>query len=300
MQSINSEYKIVAVVLHYNSSDTLFKVLDGIRRQTISVKNIIIIDNASSIDLSSHFKDQNDISFTRLAVNQGVGAGHNVGWKMAIDQYHADFIWSLEHDAIPKSDCLEKLLAHYKASEVMAICPVEDNGLDFGKNNYYIFHSSGFRKLTDKRKNTLYKGGLSFNGLLLPVNIISRVGYLNESFFIGREDMDFYKRIYKSGGYVLRVPDSQVYHNLYKEQKQIRFFHTVFLFPQQSILREYYSYRNSVYMLSSQGTALWKLYFRHVIGIFLTLLFRNSKVQRIRNRTVAFRNGMQGILGKMN
>lgn len=297
MHDFAGSYKIVAVVLHYNSPDLLLKVLDAIRAQTVKPSAIIVVDNASKTDLSENFKGT-EIIFKRLNSNLGVGAGHNSGWKIAIEQYGADLIWSLEHDTIPKPDCLEKLIQHYKPNTLVALCPVDDNGLDFENKKYYIFHSTGFKRINDKRKNSLYKGGLSFNGLLLPVYIIQRIGYLNEEFFVGREDFDFYHRIYAERGYVLRVPEAQVYHNMYKETKKISVFNSVYLFPQQSEFREYYSYRNSVYTSKQKGVPLWKLYARHIVGLILTVLFRNSKLERLKNRRTAFRNGLQGLLGK--
>jgi GT2 family glycosyltransferase len=178
------------------------------------------------------------------------------------------------------------------------LCPVDDSGLDFEKKKYYIFHSTGFKRIKDKRKNSLYKGGLSFNGLLLPVYVVRKIGFLNEDFFVGREDFDFYHRIYDEGGYVLRVPQAQVFHNMYKETKKITLFNSIFLFPLQSKFREYYSYRNSVYTSKQKGVPLWKLYLRHIIGLLLTVFFRNSKMERLKNRQTAFKNGLQGQLGK--
>src|SRR5688572_4055491 len=105
--------KIVAVVLHYNATETLFNVIKGIKNQTAKVGKIVVIDNASEKNLSEHFKDDTEIKFVRLSTNKGVGAGHNYGWKIAIEEFGAELIWSLEHDAVPKPDCLEKLLAHY-------------------------------------------------------------------------------------------------------------------------------------------------------------------------------------------
>jgi GT2 family glycosyltransferase len=296
-KGLTSKNNVVAVVLHFNSPESLVNVVAAIESQTVKVKNIIVVDNASAAHSALRIESPS-VRLVSLSSNKGVGAGHNIGWRLAVEQYDAEFVWALEHDAIPKPDCLEQLLMHYSPSDLMAMCPVEDNGLEFEKRNYYTFHSTGFRKLTDKKKNSLYRGGLSFNGLLLPVRILSEVGYLNEAFFIGREDLEFYKRIYKKQGYVLRIPSAHVFHNLYKEKKQIRVFNTMILFPEQSIVREFYSYRNSIYMQKMQGAPVWKLYIRHLIGILITVLFRNSKFERIRNRTLAFKNGMNGILGK--
>jgi rhamnopyranosyl-N-acetylglucosaminyl-diphospho-decaprenol beta-1,3/1,4-galactofuranosyltransferase len=290
--------KTVAVVLHYNATETLFKVITGIKSQTAKVEKIVVVDNASEVNVSDHFRDDEVVKFIRLPTNQGVGAGHNFGWRIAIDEFGAELIWSLEHDTIPKPDCLEKLIMYYQPGVLAAIGPIEDDGLDYDHKEYYVFHSRGLRKLTNRKKKEVYRGGMSFNGILIPTSLLQRIGFLNEDFFVGREDFDFFKRIYKEDGYVLRVPQAQVFHNLYKENRHINFLNKVFLFPNQSITREYYSYRNSVYMSKRQNVSWMRLYFRHLAGLAITLLFRNSKFTRIRNRIKAFRNGLEGRLGK--
>ncbi len=291
-------YKIVAVVLHFNAPDSLLKVIDGIKNQTLRVHRIVIVDNASHRNLTDYFANDSTVKFIRLTENKGVGAGHNYGWRTAINDYGAELIWSLEHDTIPKSDCLEKLVAHYNPEVIAAIGPIEDDGLDYSKKKYYVFHSFGLRKLTDRKRKAVYKGGMSFNGILIPSDLLENVGFLNEDFFVGREDLDFYQRIYNAGGYVLRIPQAQVYHNLYKENVHVNFLNRVVLFPHQSITREYYSYRNAIYMSKHQNASMFKLYLRHMIGIALTVLFKDSKLIRIRNRIRAFRNGLDGRLGK--
>lgn len=291
-------HKIIAVVLYYNGESTLFQVIAGIKNQSLKVDKILVIDNASDIDLTDRFKNDPEVSFIRLPANGGVGAGHNYGWKVAMKDWKADLIWSLEHDTIPKPDCLTKLVPHYNPDVLAAIGPVEDDGLDYANKEYYIFHSQGVKKLSDKKNKDIYKGGMSFNGVLIPVSLVQKVGFLNEEFFVGREDFDFFRRIYKLKGHVLRVPEARVLHNVRRDHKPVAFLNKVILFPNQSIIREYYSYRNSVYMSRQQGASIVKLYIRHTAGILITLLFRNNKGTRIRNRVKAFRNGLLGKLGK--
>lgn len=274
------------------------QVINGIKNQTLKVQRIVVVDNASEKNLMDHFVNDNAIRFIRQSENKGVGAGHNLGWRCAIDEFDAELIWSLEHDTIPKPDCLAKLIEHYRPGVLAAIGPIEDDGLDYDRKKYYVFHSFGLRKLTDRKRKAVYKGGMSFNGILIPTHVLSRVGFLNEDFFVGREDLDFYQRIYKAGGHVLRIPQAQVYHNLYKETVHVNFLGKVILFPNQSITREYYSYRNAVFMSRHQNVPLLKLYFRHIVGLALIVFFKDSKLKRIRNRIRAFRNGLAGRLGK--
>lgn len=63
--------KIVAVVLYYNGAETLFQVIEGIKSQTLSVEKVVVIDNASDVDLSGRFSDDVRVNFIRLNTNGG-------------------------------------------------------------------------------------------------------------------------------------------------------------------------------------------------------------------------------------
>jgi GT2 family glycosyltransferase len=227
-------------VLHYNSNESLFQVIEAITQQTSKVYKIVVVDNGNTI--SSHNEkrlSRFDLDIIGLSENLGVGAGHNYGWKYCLENYKPDYLWVFEHDAIPAVDCLQKILNHVTENPLVAYCPYEIDGLNYENSKYFLVRPFRLIRLTDKSKLGIYKGGLSFNGLLIKPELLKMIGYLNEEYFITREDIDFYQRIYGSNGYVLRIPDAQVHHNLHKDKKQFKIGNNVFLLSNQSLLREY-------------------------------------------------------------
>ncbi|GAA5026478.1 glycosyl transferase [Marivirga lumbricoides] len=287
-------FNISSVILHYNSINSLRKVIEAVKNQTYNVGQIIVVDNGSPGFKLDEFPDVELLELTR---NEGVGKGHNTGWKYALDKYNPDFIWSLEHDCIPFDNCLEELVKHYKRDEFACYCAVEKNDYQFDKYKHFIFNSTGFAEIVDKTKLDNYKGGLSFNGLLLPTWIIEKVGFLNEEFFIGREDIDFYKRIYKMGGYSLRITSALTHHDMHKDKKVLKFGNRVFLFPAQSLFREYYSSRNAYYHALKEGTSGFKLKLKFIRGLLITFIMRNQKIKRIKLRIKAYNDALSGRMG---
>jgi len=287
-------FKISTVILHYNSIKSLKKVVEAVKNQTYKVDQIIVVDNGSP-----DFKEEefSDVKLLILKQNEGVGKGHNRGWKHALEKYRPDFIWALEHDCIPFDNCLEELVNHYTKDEFACYCAVEKNDYQFDKYKHFIFNSTGFTEIVDKTKLDNYKGGLSFNGLLLPTRFIQKVGFLNEDFFIGREDIDFYRRIYKMGGYSLRITSALTYHDMHKDKKVLKFGNRVFLFPTQSLFREYYSSRNAYFHALKEGTSGFKLMLKFLRGLLITFIMRNHKMKRIKLRIKAYKDAINGRMG---
>ncbi len=285
---------ISTVILHYNSIASLKKVIEAVLKQTYKVSEVIVVDNGSPNFKLEEFPE---VEILQLKKNEGVGKGHNSGWKHALSEYNPDFIWALEHDCIPFENCLEELVSHYKADEFACYCAVEKNNYEFDKYEHYIFNSTGFTEIVDKTKLENYKGGLSFNGLLLPNWFIKKVGFLNEDFFIGREDIDFYKRIYKMGGYSLRVTSAMTFHDMHKDKAVIKLGNKILLFPSQSLFREYYSSRNAYYHSLSDGISLSKLRIKFLRGLMITFIMRNQKIKRIKLRVKAYKDAINGRMG---
>lgn len=297
-----TEGPVYAVILVHNAFEYLPRIVEGIRCQTHPVDGIVLVDNGSEASvrakIRTHFPD---IDCLFLEENVGVGAGHNAGWRYVLAKSPDGFIWSFEHDVIPDSDCLEQLFRAWQAidsSVVAAACPVEMDGLAYERFRYFAFGSKGWQRLTDKTKMDNYFGGLSFNGLLLPASTIRDIGYLREDFFVGREDIDYFKRIWAGGKKILRVTAANVQHNLYKNRRQIRWGKYIWLLPDQSVFRQYYAYRNAVFMKRQAGFSVFSTALKLPAGILFSLLFRRNKRASLQAKWYAFLDGIKGDLGK--
>jgi GT2 family glycosyltransferase len=294
---------VIAVILHFESPDSLLLAIDAIQAQTHVVEKIILVDNGSSPETKELISQKKSgVEILWNTENQGVGFGHNQGWKHAL-RYTPDHVWCLEHDTIPQPHCLEFLidgLRHYQGGEtLMAACPVEDDGLDYDRFQYYILSSNGIGRLHDKKKMENYFGGLTFNGMLLPVSTINQIGYVREDLFVGREDVDYCLRIWAQNGKVLKVTNAIVNHNLQKNKTQFKFGKKIFLAPDQSVFRDYYSFRNAVNM-DKEHKSKFRLFLSLIRAMGWTLMARKNKIRSIQAKWQGFKDGIEGNLGKRN
>lgn len=287
---------IVASILHFNSSESLARVIESVKNQKLPPSRILVVDNGSGLDLSSIQEKYQDVEFVFLPSNEGVGHGHNFAWRYLIDKYSPDLIWALEHDAIPEPNNLKILLEEFLKSQsnVLAVNSIERNDFEYKRWDYYKVRIPNVVKLEDKDLVDNYFGGLSFNGVLIPVSTFEKIGFLREDFFIGFEDIDYTNRIYNAGGKILRITNSYVLHDSFKKHKTLRIGNKVFLFPGNDPIREYYSFRNSLVVHNKQKLFLSKV----VFSSFYILLFRGRKLANIAAKILAYRDAVSGRLGK--
>lgn len=101
-----------AVIVTFNRSAKLMKVLDALAQQTMRPDVILVVDNASTDDTATlvEARAQQDSSIRRLRLLKNVGGagGFHAGMKAAY-QMGAHYLWVSDDDAYPQPDAIEKL-----------------------------------------------------------------------------------------------------------------------------------------------------------------------------------------------
>lgn len=297
---------VIAVILSYNSLDTLISVIEAVQKQTQPVSEIIVVDNGSDDGTPAYLhKKADELTALLLAENRGVGAGHNAGWQAALQNPACDFIWSLEHDCVPAPDCLKRLIEAYTTYEgdtrIGVVAPVqrtETAGL------VYIWRKKGFRKVNFARlPDRFLSRGFTFNGALLPTPLIRRAGWLNTDFFFGQEDNEYSRRLRRLGFRVLQISAAGIYHDIRKSRRKIRVGRHIFILPHSSILRSYYGTRNAIFLQKSEQNLYWlalKILLKLPLSLLYIILLENQKLARIRVRFLAVRDGLLGKAGRQD
>ncbi|MGR3198152.1 MAG: glycosyltransferase family 2 protein [Paracoccus sp. (in: a-proteobacteria)] len=101
-----------AVIVTFNRSAKLMKVLDTLAQQTMRPDVILVVDNASTDDtatlVEARAKQDGTIRHLRLPKNVGGAGGFHAGMKAAY-QMGAHYLWVSDDDAYPQPDAIEKL-----------------------------------------------------------------------------------------------------------------------------------------------------------------------------------------------
>lgn len=217
-----TETPLVSIItINYNHSYVTSQLLDSLRKVTYPALEIIVIDNNSPDDNPEILKQTYpEIELIRSHENLGFAGGNNLGIRKARGKY----IFLLNNDTEVEPGCLEPLVAKLEAdSSIGAVSPkirffhTPDTVQYAGSSplNPYTIRSHGrgygIRDTGqfEKDTRTAFVHGAA---MMVPVEVIRRVGLLAECFFLYYEELDFAERIRRAGYSLWYVHNSLVYH----------------------------------------------------------------------------------------
>lgn len=209
--------KVFIVVLNYNGKEVIRKCLSSVFKIEYSNFEVVIVDNCStdgSFELAkTHF---GKASFIWNQANLGFSAGNNVGIRFALER-RADYVLLLNNDTEVEKEFLLKLVEVAESkSHIGIVSPVI-----FDANNREVWFSGGVinwwmmkalhRRDIDmaEQKESQFISGCA---MLIKVEVLKRVGLLDERFFLYWEDVDFSLRTRMKGYKNVVVRSSWVYH----------------------------------------------------------------------------------------
>jgi GT2 family glycosyltransferase len=187
---------ISIVVLNYNKSADLARNLSALREIPYSHREIIVVDNRSTDDsvamVRRDFAD--DVELIVAESNGGVCRGRNLGFRRARGEY----VVYLDDDAVaPPEVCdqVARLFEEHPTAGCLAFLVREmPEGRvcnDYGVERLGNYHGAGhaFRK-----------------------ECLEKIGYLDEHFFFGAEEIDSSLALMEEGYYVRYTPEITVDH----------------------------------------------------------------------------------------
>ncbi|MDR3606020.1 MAG: glycosyltransferase family 2 protein [Oligoflexia bacterium] len=216
--------KVCAVIVTYNREKLLLECLDALARQTVPVKQVVLIDNASTdgtaqaiqaVLASSRYPFK--LIYQRLAVNTGGAGGFYEGVKRAtLAGEFSDWLWLMDDDAEPSPTCLEKLLAAPGLEQYGFLAPRiihKESGREEAyhqKIKMDLFRIKEIQKPAGLMATSLEAN--AFVGVLINTKAVAKVGLPDPSYFIWFDDADYTYRIsrfFKPGVF---VSDAVIFH----------------------------------------------------------------------------------------
>lgn len=216
--------KITAIILNYQNYQDIRNCILSLEKQILPNNyqlKILVIDN--SPDDSDTKKLQLDFSRHEYIFNKqnnGFAKGVNQGINLKL--LESDYFLLVNNDAELAPDCLKILLEQSNNQSLAG--PV----IFYKENSNIIWQGGGFYKklkmnlsVPDKNKpltnkKTQLVDFLSGCVLLIPKNVIEKIGLFDEKFFFYGEDLDFCLRAKKAGIKSLYCPAATACHNIKK------------------------------------------------------------------------------------
>ena len=214
--------RTLAVVVTYNRCELLKRCLDYIERQLRQPDGILVINNGCIDDTEVMLRNRGIRCLTQE--NVGSAGGWFRGIQYALDEGF-DAVWLMDDDGFPEIGALAALDAAMVTGVVCASSVVlrEDQPTHF-VFPFPVLDGAGLpiilgriRKistLTELRtiaQNGTYPYAHFFNGALISMAAVRKVGNVNRDFFIFGEEVDYFFRLRRSGK-VISVLDAEHFH----------------------------------------------------------------------------------------
>jgi len=216
------DYPLVSIItVNYDHPEVTCALLASLRKVTYPNVEIIVVDNASPNDdpgiIPASFPE---VHFMQSKENLGFAGGNN----LAIRQAKGDFVLLLNNDTEVEPGFLEPLVAKCASdSTIGAVSPkikywsnpdtiqftgqapinpwtVRSHGYGWGQKDDGQF---------DQDALTHYVHGAA---MMIPMEVIRRVGLMSEIYFLYYEELDWGARIRAAGLNLWYVHDSVVFH----------------------------------------------------------------------------------------
>ena len=211
-----NNYSVIAVVVTYNRKFLLKECLEAIYKQSVAVKQIILVDNASTdgtyelLEELGYFNKTNFL-YKLMEENTGGSGGFYEGIKIAKES-ECDWVWVMDDDTIPTENCLEELLngnliisknrkdnrqVAYLASAIYGAegeyMNVPEISMKPSNNGYPYWYNS----LSEGIVNI---SSASFVSILIKKDAILRCGLPCKDFFIWGDDTEYNLRLFNYFG----------------------------------------------------------------------------------------------------
>ena len=196
---------VTVVVVTYNSAHCLPGLSGGLQ----TMRNIIVVDNASDDDLQTQLPlTLPQASLLRNARNLGFGAANN----RALAQVKTPYALLLNPDCLPTKEFLDGLLqaaAEFPDAAIIAPHLIRRNGTP---EVSYRWPATHWDSRGPKADGPCCVGFVCGAVMLLNMDVMKRIGFFDETFFLYYEDEDLCQRVFLAGQQIVLVPEVEITH----------------------------------------------------------------------------------------
>ena len=250
--------RVCAVIVTYNRKDLLRECLNAVLGQTRPPDHVLVVDNASTDGTSEMLKEEfPQVEVLRLPENLGSAGGFHEGMKRAYE-IGFDWSWLLDDDTLPEPFTLSLLVEGARRYDLAVVGPLPVSYDDPEKLAFPLL----CRGITLQRLHLVDKGrpcfgtALFFLGVLLNRRVVTQVGLPDPRLFIRGEEVEYHRRVLRSGFRIAVLPWAIVKHpDLSKELFFLLGNRFAVVFSGNSV-KDFYNFRNRMYIFRKHNR-LW-------------------------------------------
>lgn len=259
---------VYIIIVNYNGYKDTIECVNSIEDIDYSNYRIIVVDNGSTNNSLIKLESINSGICNVLSSRENLGfsGGNNLGIKYALEN-EADYILLLNNDTIVTKDFLRILVEDAEKLTEKAILTCKIN---YNYDREIIWYAGGsFSKVTSRTTHfSIGRTSSNINKLtevsfisgccmLIPNEIIKKVGLMPEEYFLYCEDLAYCCDIVDNNYKLFYEPNSLIYHKVNASTGSA------------SYMLSYYTVRNKLYII--------KKYCDFKIVAFLYIIFETLK-----------------------
>jgi GT2 family glycosyltransferase len=210
---------VSVVVVTFNRLDFLKDIINSLKEQTYRPDRIIVVNNSSTDGTGEWLAGQSGLVVIHQS-NVGSSGGQYTGIKAAYES-GSDFIWAMDDDVLPEKNCLEKLMEYAAEDAVYAPLRIADSGEVYINDTIKLNLDNPFSSIwteiigEEHLENELIPAeGITFEGPLMPREIVGKLGLPEKKFFIYADDTEYFARAVKAGIKAYLVRDARLHRRL--------------------------------------------------------------------------------------
>jgi len=286
---------VAIIIVNYNGIEDTIECIKSLDKINYCNYKVFVIENGSSKKPTKAQIDylNGHAVYIESSENLGFSGGNNIGIRKAIENGF-DYVLLLNNDTTVEPDFLSILIG-------VAI-QKENVGIVGGKIAFYskpshLWYGGGhlneksgggsherWNELnppdTDEiREVTFITGCL----MLIPTNVLKKVGLLSEEYFLYAEDTDFCYKVIKAGYKLWFCENTMVYHKVSASTGAT------------SAMTQYYMVRNVLYLTKKYRTDYHKVNARFTCQIAKDIIRGRKQVAPV---MCAYRDYLKGNMGK--
>lgn len=215
---------LTIAILNYNSGEYLLKCLESLSlvKDEADIKTIVIDNDSTDQSLEIAKQKFEEVQFVENNENLGFSKGYN----RTLKKINSEFILLLNPDCILKKGVIKKILEDFVSDEKIgaASCRIllPDGKIDLTAHRgfptpwasfLYLLGDDSLYHLTKENVQSLHEvDSITGAFFMTKSEILDRVGFLDENFFLYGEDLDLCFRIKKAGFKVVYDPSVEITH----------------------------------------------------------------------------------------
>lgn len=222
--------EICVIILNWNKAAETLRCLESLRQIQTDDVEIIVVDNGSNDDSAGLIrKSFEDVTCIETGANLGYAEGNNVGIRHALAK-GARFIFVLNNDTEIAPDTLDRLKeaalqfpqAAFLGPKILCLeNPAQIQSAGITLDYFWRSHhrNSGQQDCPSAAPPTLVDC-ISGAAIFIRAETLARIGLLDPSFFLYREEIDWCLRARRLGFQVLFVPEARVWHRSHELREE--------------------------------------------------------------------------------